>query len=64
MVIIKQYLDRPFECLTWGMGTSAKSALSFCATICKTVRPMLSDRCPVCPVLSCLWLWCTVAKWL
>jgi len=29
---------------------------SFWATVCKTVRPMLSDRClscPVCPV--CLW---------
>jgi len=27
----------------------------FWATVCKTVRPMLSDRCPVCPVcLSCL----------
>jgi len=24
--------------------------LSFLATVCKTVRPMLSDRCPVCPV--------------
>jgi len=25
------------------------------ATVCKTVRPMLSDRClSVCPVLSCL----------
>jgi len=22
------------------------------ATVCKTVRPMLSDRCPVCPVMS------------
>jgi len=22
----------------------------FWATVCKTVRPMLSDRCPVCPV--------------
>jgi len=27
------------------------------ATVCKTVRPMLSDRC-----LSCLWHWCIVAK--
>jgi len=25
----------------------------FLATVCKTVCPMLSDRCPVCPVLSC-----------
>ena len=32
----------------------------FRATVCKTVRPMLSDRCPVC--LSCLWRWCIVAK--
>jgi len=29
----------------------------FWATVCKTVRPMLSDRC-----LSCLWRWCIVAK--
>ena len=28
------------------------AVLSFGATVCKTVRPMLSDRCPVCPVLS------------
>jgi len=26
----------------------------FWATVCKTFRPMLSDHCPVCPVLSCL----------
>ena len=26
----------------------------FWATVCKTVRPMLSDRCLSCPVLSCL----------
>jgi len=25
---------------------------TFWATVCKTVRPMLSDHCPVCPVLS------------
>ena len=32
------------------------------ATVCKTVRPMLSDHCPVlsCPV--CLQRWCIVAK--
>jgi len=36
----------------------------FWATVCKTVRPMLSDRCPVCAsvCLSCLWRWCTGAK--
>jgi len=36
----------------------------FWVTVCKTVRPMLSDRCP--SVLSCLsvclWRSCTVAK--
>jgi len=35
----------------------------FWATVCKTVRPMLSDSClsyPCC--LSCLWRWCIVAK--
>jgi len=26
----------------------------FWSTVCKTVRPMLSDRCLSCPVLSCL----------
>jgi len=38
--------------------------LLFWATICKTVRPMLSNHFPVC--LSCpvgLWRWCIVAKW-
>jgi len=36
----------------------------FWATGCKTVRPMLSDRSPVClsVCLSCLWRSCTVAK--
>jgi len=38
----------------------------FWATVCKTVRPMLSDRCPVCLiVLSCLsvtFVHCTVDK--
>ena len=40
----------------------------FWATVCKTVRPMLSDRClSVClsclsVCLSCLWRSCTVAK--
>jgi len=29
--------------------------------VCKTVRPMLSDRCLTCPVS--LWRWCSVAKW-
>jgi len=24
--------------------------ICYWATVCKTVRPMLSDRCPVCPV--------------
>jgi len=32
----------------------------FWATVCKTVRPMLSVRCL--SVLSCLWRSCTVAK--
>jgi len=33
----------------------------FWATVCKTVRPMLSDCRPVLSVLSCLWRWCNVA---
>ena len=41
-------------------GPGAKSTialfLAVWATVCKTVRPMLSDRC-----LSCLWRWCVVA---
>ena len=35
--------------------------LVFWATVCKTVRPMPSDRCPVC-LSVCLKRWCTVAK--
>jgi len=30
----------------------------FLATVCKSVRPMQSDR--FLPVLSCLWRWCIV----
>jgi len=30
----------------------------FWATVCKTVRPMLSDRCPVCLVLSVTLVYC------
>jgi len=37
--------------------TVVSSSTNFWATVCKTVRPMLSDRC-----LSCLWRWCVVAK--
>jgi len=33
----------------WPIGPYA-----FWATVCKTVRPMLSDRCMSCPVLSVL----------
>jgi len=33
---------------------------TFWATVCKMVRLMLWDRCPVC--LSCLWRWCIAAK--
>jgi len=29
----------------------------FCGTVCKTVHPMLSDRCPVCPVCDVGVLW-------
>jgi len=39
----------------------ASYLVTFWATVCKTVRPILSDLClSVC--LSCLWRWCTVAK--
>ena len=31
--------------------------LDFCATVCKTVRPMLSDRCLSCPVCDVGVLW-------
>ena len=38
-----------------------KWCYSFWATVCKTVRPVLSDHClSVC--LVCLWCWCIVAK--
>jgi len=32
-------------------------SVDFWATVCKTVRPMLSDRCPVCPVCDVGVLW-------
>jgi len=43
--------------------------VSFWATICKTVRPMLADRCPVLPVCLCVMLvYCgqmvAVADWM
>jgi len=38
------------------------SVCGFWVTICKLVRPMLSDHCPVQSVLSCLSHWCIVAK--
>jgi len=34
--------------------------VSFWATVCKTVRPMLSDRCPVCPVCNVVYCGQTV----
>jgi len=42
--------------------TTAKLRLfnSFWATVCKTIRPMLYNRCLPCPVLQ---HWCIVAKW-
>ena len=55
-----------YACLTKNQierTTRRPSWSDFWATVCKTVRPMLSDRCPGClSVLSCLWRWCTVAK--
>jgi len=44
----------------------AAQVANFWATVCKTIRPMLSNRClslsllSIC--LSCLWRWCTVEK--
>jgi len=37
--------------------------VSFWATVCKTVRPMLSDRCPVCPVCNVVYCGQTV-EWI
>ena len=34
----------------------------FWATVCKTVRPILSDRCLSVCLSVCLWRWCIVAK--
>jgi len=44
------------------MGACLDLSRGFWATVCKTVRRMLSDRCLSCPVLACLWRWCIVAK--
>jgi len=38
-----------------GKGRGHLPALNFGATVCKTVCPMLSDRCPV--YLFCLSVW-------
>jgi len=35
-----------------GLRAEMQHSRPFCATVCKTVRPVLSGRCPVC--LSCL----------
>jgi len=35
----------------------SSSVSHFRATVCKTIRPMLSDRCPVCPVCDVGLLW-------
>jgi len=51
-LIIKCY---NFNYLRGASKLSDRSRFSFWATVCKTVRPMLSDRCPVylsCSVLS------------
>jgi len=38
---------------SYGLGPfKTTPTFNFWATVCKTVRPMLSVRCPVCPVLS------------
>ena len=59
------HIDSVFSCMYRNDCTLAVTAQcitdGFWATVCKTVRPMLSDRClSVCPV--CLWRSCTVAK--
>jgi len=40
------------------LNTFLDKSYSFWATVYKTVRPMLSDRC----LSVCLWRWCIVAK--
>jgi len=47
--------------LVFASASTHRTFLStgFCATVCKMVRPMLSDRCMSC---LCLWRWCIVAK--
>ena len=49
------------SCLTETHLISACWILGNCmyywATVCKTARPMLSDRCPVCPVCDVRALW-------
>ena len=38
------------KCYNVKRHINKKNAETFWATVCKTVRPMLSDRCPVCPI--------------
>ena len=58
--------DSNHSCVVNSEDTQVRSTrlqcaeMNFCVTVCKTVHPMLSDRCL--SVLSCLWRWCIVAK--
>jgi len=64
-----QYLHRNINLMNYAVNILVKT-VSFWATVCKTVRPMLSAV--VYPVrlfvlcclscLVCLWRWCIVAK--
>jgi len=52
-----------YRCAKFGWNRCSIPEFRFWATVCKTVRPMLSVRCLSCPVCqSCLWRSCTVAK--
>jgi len=41
----------------WRYKTVRTFEFAVCATVCKTVRPMLSDRCPVLSVCDVRALW-------
>jgi len=57
---MKWYQNRTVNPLT---HLNIPCLLSFWATVCKTVRPILSDRCLSCPISPVyLWRWCIVAK--
>jgi len=56
-MIRKQWVENRGGSIEESDEVISSQECGFWATVCKPVRPMLSDRC-----LSCLWRWCSAAK--